>query len=200
MEKVAEVVEARGLGDFGDRIVRFLQQPSGEVDAGRRHVFGGCRVQRLLKGANELGGCRLADFRQTLEREFFRGMGVDGIVAETPQGEIGIRDGKLFVDFKGVAPNGTSVLKAADLFAFTQGEKIGCAFVWSRDGKLIVYARGSRVATLTSDYVPAKNAAQSGDLVLGSAATGDLNEVRITASALSKKDLLQQVGLAIIIR
>ena len=135
----------------------------------------------------------------TLEMTF-AWSGVDGNLVETPQGDIGIRDGKLFVDFKGVAPNGTSVLKASDVFAFTQGEKVGCAFVWSRDGKLTIYARGSRVATLTSDYVPAKNAAQSGDLVLGSAATGDLNKVRITASALSKKDLLQQVGLAIIIR
>ena len=91
-------------------------------------------------------------------------------------------------------------MSASDVFAFTQGEKVGCAFVWSQTGTLTAYVRGTRVATLTSDYVPAKNAAQSGDLVLGSAATGELRKVRVTASALDEEELLQQTGLVIIFR
>ena len=77
MEEVAEVVEARRLGDVREGLVRFFEQIARKVEAYGRHVLRGGRVEDLPKGTCELGRRRLPERREPSKRQVFGWMLVD---------------------------------------------------------------------------------------------------------------------------
>ena len=134
----------------------------------------------------------------TLEADF-TWTGVDGLIAETPQMSVAVKNGKLAVSMAGPSV-GTPVFEMNDVYSLTTAGKTMLAIVFSAGGELKVYVDGSCVATGKATYVPASAAAIAGDLTLGSTATGDLRKVRLVTRALGKEELRFKPGLCIIIR
>lgn len=134
----------------------------------------------------------------TLEAKF-AWSGEDGVIAESSSMSIAVKNGQLAVCAKGLGTL-TPVFDAEGLYTLTSGKAERLAFVFSPSSGLKVYSNRTLVATVKGDYALSAESAIGGDLMLGSAATGDLGDVRLSAAALDRKDLLFDRGLMVILR